>query len=72
MPGAVSHTSTWALTNVTIPYAVDIANRGIVAAARRSKPVLLGLNTFGGGVVYGPVAQAVGMEHTPIDKVLQA
>jgi len=72
MPGAVSHTSMWALTNVTIPYAVDIANRGLVAAARRDRAVMLGLNTYGGHVTYGPVAQAHNLEHVAIEKVLPA
>ena len=72
MPGAVSHTSTWALTNVTIPYAVDIANKGVVAAARSDRALLLGLNTYGGAVTYGPVAEAHGLEHVAIEKALPA
>src|SRR6185369_8828679 len=50
MPGAVSHTSTWALTNTTISYAVAIANRGLVAAAKADRAVALGINTYAGHV----------------------
>jgi alanine dehydrogenase len=70
MPGAVSHTSTWALTNVTAGYAAQIADRGLVAAARASRALQLGINTFGGHVTYGPVAAAHKLEHTPIEKLL--
>jgi alanine dehydrogenase len=70
MPGAVSHTSTWALTNTTIGYAVQIANRGVVGAAKADRAVMLGINTFGGHVTYGPVAQAHKLEYLPIDRAL--
>ncbi|EYF03600.1 alanine dehydrogenase [Chondromyces apiculatus] len=70
MPGAVSHTSTWALTNVTVPYAIAIANKGLETAAKADRAVLLGINTYGGGVTYGPVATAHRLEHVPVDKAL--
>src|SRR5262245_21058857 len=70
MPGAVSHTSTWALTNTTIGYAVAIANKGLEAAARADKALRLGLNTYGGHVTYGPVAQAHKLDYVPIDRAL--
>ncbi len=70
MPGAVSHTSTWALTNTTVGYAVAIANKGIEAAARTDRALRLGLNTYGGHVTYGPVAQAHKLEYVPIDRAL--
>ena len=70
MPGNVSHTSTWALTNVTIPYAVKLANQGVVAAAKADRSLLLGLNTFGGSVTYQGVADAHGLEFVPIEKAL--
>jgi len=70
MPGAVSHTSTWALTNVTSAYAVKLANMGVVAAAKSDRGLLLGLNTYGGHVTYKGVADAVGLEYVPIEKVL--
>jgi alanine dehydrogenase len=65
MPGAVPQTSTWALTNVTLSYAVTIADRGIIAAARADHALLLGLNTYAGRVTYEPVARAHGLEYVP-------
>jgi alanine dehydrogenase len=62
MPGAVPQTSTWALTNVTIPYAAKIADQGLAAAARADPALMLGVNTYGGHVTYAPVAQAHGLK----------
>ena len=70
MPGAVSHTSTWALTNTTLAYAVQIANKGIVAAVKADRALMLGINTYGGHVTYGPVATAHKMEHVPVERAL--
>jgi alanine dehydrogenase len=70
IPGAVPQTSTWALTNVTIPYAVKIADRGVAAAARTDHSLLLGLNTYRGHVTYEPVARAHGLEHVPPEQLL--
>ncbi|MER7420674.1 alanine dehydrogenase [Micromonospora peucetia] len=61
MPGAVPHTSTYALTNVTLPYALELANHGWREALRRDPALALGLNTHGGQVTYGPVGEAHGM-----------
>ncbi len=58
MPGAVPHTSTFALTNVTLPYAVEIANKGWREALRADPALALGLNTHEGQLTYAPVAQA--------------
>jgi alanine dehydrogenase len=69
MPGAVPHTSTYALTNVTIPYAVEIANRGVVEAARRDPALALGVNVVGGQVTYEPVAEAHGLTSVPLAEV---
>jgi alanine dehydrogenase len=69
MPGAVPHTSTYALTNVTLPYAVEIANRGIVAAARRDPALALGVNVVGGQVTYDPVAEAHALTSVPLTEV---
>ncbi len=69
MPGAVPHTSTYALTNVTLPYAVEIANRGIVAAAHRDPALALGVNVVGGQVTYDPVAEAHGLTSVPLAEV---
>jgi alanine dehydrogenase len=70
MPGAVPHTSTYALTNVTLPYAVEMANRGWRDALRADKPLALGLNTHAGQLTCEPVAEAHGLPYTPISEVL--
>jgi alanine dehydrogenase len=70
MPGAVPHTSTYALTNVTLPYAVELANRGWRDACVADPALALGLNTHAGHVTYGPVAEAHGMSALTLDEVL--
>ncbi len=70
MPGAVPHTSTYALTNVTLPYAVELANKGWRHAARDDRALALGLNTHEGRVVYGAVADAFGYPVLSLDEVL--
>jgi alanine dehydrogenase len=70
MPGSVPHTSTYALTNVTLPYALSLANNGWRAALKKDKALALGLNTFDGKVVYKPVAEAHGMAHLELAEVL--
>jgi alanine dehydrogenase len=71
MPGAVPHTSTYALTNVTLPYALELANRGWRHALRADPALALGLNTYDGHVTYGPVAEAHGLDHVPLESVLR-
>jgi alanine dehydrogenase len=71
MPGAVPHTSTYALTNVTLPYALELANHGWRDAVRRDPALALGVNTHAGQVVYGPVADAHGMAVLPLAEVLR-
>ncbi|HEU4425649.1 MAG TPA: alanine dehydrogenase [Pilimelia sp.] len=70
MPGAVPHTSTYALTNVTLPYALELANQGWREALRRDKALALGLNTFDGHITYGPVAEAHDMPSVKLEEVL--
>ncbi len=70
MPGAVPHTSTYALTNVTLPYAVEIANRGWRAALRRDPAFALGLNTYEGLVTCPPVAEAHDLPVADLAEVL--
>ena len=70
MPGAVPHTSTYALTNVTLPYIVQIANRGWRDALKADPELALGLSTHDGAVTYGPVADAHGLPCTPAEEVL--
>ena len=62
MPGAVPNTSTYALTNVTLPYAVALANKGWKQALKDDKALALGLNTHDGKVTYPAVAEAFGYE----------
>jgi alanine dehydrogenase len=70
MPGAVPHTSTYALTNVTLPYAVELANRGWLGALRADPALALGLNTHNGEVTYAPVAEAHGYEYREVAELL--
>jgi alanine dehydrogenase len=70
MPGAVPHTSTYALTNVTLPYAVELADRGWRDALRADHALSLGLNTYDGNVTYGPVAEAHGVQSMELAEVL--
>jgi alanine dehydrogenase len=70
MPGAVPHTSTYALTNVTLPYAVELANRGWQDALRADPALALGLNTHDGALTNAPVAAAHGYESVDIAEVL--
>lgn len=70
MPGAVAQTSTIALTNVTIPYGVQIANKGYRRAAAENKAIAKGINVIDGKVTYKAVAQAHGFTYTSIDSIL--
>ncbi|NEM98384.1 alanine dehydrogenase [Pontibacter burrus] len=70
MPGAVPFTSTQALTNATLPYAVQLANKGWKQACTESNELKLGLNVVNGKVVYKGVAEAFGLEYTDVAAVL--
>jgi alanine dehydrogenase len=70
MPGGVPHTSTYALTNVTLPYAISLANKGWRAALSADPALALGLNTFEGHVTYPSVAEVHDLELLPAQKVL--
>jgi len=70
MPGAVPHTSTWALTNTTIAYAVKIAEQGLVPAIKADPALAKGVNTYAGHVTYEPVAQAHKVEYVSTAKLL--
>jgi alanine dehydrogenase len=72
MPGAVPITSTRALTNVTLPYVEEIADHGVVEAIRRDPALAKGVNVLGGRVTYDAVAEAHGLEYTPLDDALAA
>ncbi|GGN43410.1 alanine dehydrogenase [Streptomyces fuscichromogenes] len=70
MPGAVPNTSTYALTNATLPYIVSLADNGWTEALRRDAALARGLNTHDGKVVYREVAEAHGLEHTDLDTLI--
>ncbi|MEY6567709.1 alanine dehydrogenase [Streptomyces albidoflavus] len=70
MPGAVPNTSTHALTNATLPYILELADRGWVEALRRDAALAKGLNTHDGKVVYREVAEAHGLEHIELPALL--
>jgi len=70
MPGAVPHTSTYALTNVTLPYVVAVADKGWQQALRDDHSLALGLNTHAGQLTSAPVAEAHGLDHRMLDEVL--
>jgi alanine dehydrogenase len=72
MPGAVAQTSTYALTNNTIGYALKLADFGVVEAAKRDRALALGVNTFNGHTTYKAVAEAHDFEYTPLDKALSS
>jgi alanine dehydrogenase len=70
MPGAVPNTSTYALTNATLPYTVALANQGWKQACTADRSLALGLNTHEGKVTNGPVAEAHGLESAELDAAL--
>ena len=70
MPGAVPYTSTIALTNATLPYALQLANKGWKKACEDNLELKLGLNVVNGKVVYKAVAEAFGLKYTPIEQVM--
>jgi alanine dehydrogenase len=72
MPGAVPVTSTRALTNATLPYAEALADHGVVEAIRRDRALARGVNVVGGRITYEAVADAHGLEYTPLDDALAA
>lgn len=70
MPGAVPYTSTLALTNATLPYALQLAGKGWKKACRENNELKLGLNIVAGKIVYEGVAKAFNMAYTPVEEVL--
>jgi alanine dehydrogenase len=70
MPGAVPHTSTYALTNVTLPYVVELANKGWREAVAADPALAAGLSTHAGELTSEPVAQSLGLPHTPVAEFL--
>lgn len=70
MPGAVPHTSTYALTNATLPYVSALASKGIVDAVRQDPALAEGVNVHRGSLTYAPVAEAHALESVSLDELL--
>ena len=70
MPGAVPITSTKALTNATLPYVEAIADHGLAEAVARDPALARGVNVVDGKITYEAVAEAHGLDYTPLDDVL--
>ncbi|MBW1995621.1 MAG: alanine dehydrogenase [Deltaproteobacteria bacterium] len=71
MPGAVSFTATKALTNATLPYALEVADNGIESAARQNPEIAKGINIFKGMVTYKGVAEAFDLKFQPLERILE-
>jgi alanine dehydrogenase len=70
IPGAVPNTSTYALTNATLPYLAALATRGLAGATQADEALALGVNTLGGKVTHEAVAEALGKTHAPLEDAL--
>lgn len=70
MPGAVPRTSTFALTNATLPYALSLANKGFEKAIREDAGLAEGVNTYAGKLTYEAVAESQNLEYTPLDSLI--
>jgi alanine dehydrogenase len=70
MPAIVPRTSTFALTNATLSYAVDLAEKGLRRALRENPALQRGVNTLAGHVTHAGVAEAFGLEHTPVEELI--
>lgn len=70
MPGAVPRTSTFALTNATLPYALSLANKGFEQAIKDDAGLAEGVNTYAGKLTYEAVAESQGLEYTPLSSLL--
>jgi alanine dehydrogenase len=70
MPGAFARTSTFALTNATLPYGLEIANKGYRRAIKENKALAKGLNAIDGKITYEPVAKAFKLKYYPVEEVI--
>ena len=71
MPAIVPHTSTFALTNSTLSYGLELARRGFPEALARNRALAKGLNTFDGKITHGGVAAAFNLSLMPLDEVIR-
>jgi alanine dehydrogenase len=72
MPGAVPRTSTFALTNATLPYALDLANKGFEQAIKDDAGLREGVNTYAGKLTYEAVAASQNLDYTPLNSLIKA
>ncbi|MBW1782572.1 MAG: alanine dehydrogenase, partial [Deltaproteobacteria bacterium] len=72
IPGAVPRTSTYALSNATLPYLMKLADQGILQAVKNDAALAKGVNVYNGKVTYQAVADALGLEYTPLSSILTA
>jgi alanine dehydrogenase len=70
MPGAVPRTSTYALSNATLPYLMQLAEEGVIGALRNDPALAKGVNVYQGKVTYEAVAEALGLEYTPLESII--
>jgi alanine dehydrogenase len=70
MPGAVPRTSTFALTNATLPYAIALAGKGFEKAIKDDVGLREGVNTYAGKLTYDAVAESQGLEYTALDSLI--
>lgn len=70
MPGAVPRTSTFALTNATLPFALDLANKGFEQAVKENRYLREGVNTYAGKLTYDAVAKSQGLDYTPLESLI--
>ncbi len=70
MPGAVPRTSTYALSNATLPYAVRLANKGVANAVKEDRALARGVNLYKGNITCSAVAESFGMKYRALDEVL--
>jgi alanine dehydrogenase len=70
MPGAVPRTSTFALTNATLPFALKLANKGFKDAIKADKHLKAGVNTYAGHITYEAVAESQGLSYKSLDELL--
>jgi len=70
MPGAFARTSTFALTNTTLPYGLEIANKGYIRAIKGNKALAKGLNIIDGRITYEPVAKVFNLQYYPVEEVI--
>jgi alanine dehydrogenase len=70
MPGAVPRTSTYALSNATLPYVMKLAEEGVLDGVRNDPALAKGVNVYGGKITYKAVAEALGLEYTPLESLI--